>query len=234
MSRPMMPLGPQVAPVPPVVEVVVVTGVVVVEPCVVELVVVVGDVLVVVVPCGAVVVVAPPAPSAVTRAVTNPSTVNPSGPVSSWVGQPPLASSFSKQPFAGSRPPSNLSVALSMHPLSFAGTPFCSDFCQHLSTPTSLDETHFFLPAEHLFTTVSGNAGSTARTTPSTKPSAMVSKVSLSLKVRHGVSEPGGYFASSFAKHPFSGFVGPPSYFAITFVRQSLASGETPFCSAVA
>src|SRR5262249_47504375 len=106
------------------------------------------------------------------------------------------------------------------------------DFCQHLSTAPTFDATHFFLPAEHLFRTTSGYAGSTARTTASTKASAMASKSSLSPNVAHGASESSGYFVSSLVKHPFSGF-GPPSYFAIALVMQSLSFGVTPLLSAV-
>src|SRR5262245_4045035 len=62
-----------------------------------------------------------------------------------------LFSSFAKQPFAGSSPPSNFARTLSMQPLVFgsSGFPgFCA-FSWHLRRPLTLLAMHFFLPAPH-------------------------------------------------------------------------------------
>src|SRR5262245_18926863 len=234
----MMPFGPHVAP-EGIVVVVVVVGTVVVVVVVGPMVVVVvvpGPVVVVV--GGTVVVVGTPGSRSETTSATNASTSASTVAVSPKVGHgvsepaPYFASSFAKHPFSGAMPPLNLAFALSMQPLSLGETPFDSAFWWHFRSATSLLDRHFFLPAEHLLITMSGNAGSTAETALVTKASTLASSASLSPNVRHGVSDPCGYLASSLTKHPFSG-ARPPSYFACALVMQSLSVGSTPLVSAV-
>src|SRR4029453_544841 len=105
--------------------------------------------------------------------------------------------------------------------------PFVSAFWWHLSSPTSLVDRHFFLPAEHLLTMSCGNVGSTAVTAAVTKVSTFASNAALSPNVRHGASDPTGYLASSFAKHPLARST-PPSYLFSALVMQSLSVGGTP------
>src|SRR5262245_54589789 len=187
----MIPLGPHVAPEGIVVVVVVVGAVVVV-------VVVPGPVVVVV-------VVGTPGSRSETTSATNASTSAATVAESPKVGHgvsevaPYFASSFAKHPFSGSTPPSNFAFALSMQLLSLGETPFDSAFWWHLRRATSFVDRHFFLPAEHLLITMSGYAGSTAETVLVTKASILASSASLSPNVRHGVSSPGGYLASSLA-----------------------------------
>src|SRR5262245_16744733 len=66
--------------------------------------------------------------------------------------------------------------------------------------------------------------GSSAATTSATK----ASTADATAPVSPDVGQPP--FASSFAKHPFSGFA-PPSNFALAFSRHSLAFGSIPFAS---
>src|SRR4029453_16325811 len=67
-----------------------------------------------------------------------------------------------------------------------------------------------------------GAPGSRSVTTSSTKASTRASTADVSAKVGHGVSDPAGYFASSFAKQPFVGS-SPPSNFALTLSMQALS-----------
>src|SRR5262245_33016474 len=66
--------------------------------------------------------------------------------------------------------------------------------------------------------------GSSAATTSATKASTADSTAPVSPDVRQPP------FASSFAKHPFSGFA-PPSNFALALSRHSFAFGSIPFAS---
>src|SRR5262245_28421697 len=70
--------------------------------------------------------------------------------VSSWVMQslPFLFSSFSKQPFVASIPPSNLSSTL-VTQVGSATLPGVSAVCSHLSNPAAFLDMHFVLPARH-------------------------------------------------------------------------------------
>src|SRR5262249_34707157 len=128
-------------------------------------VVVVVDGAVVVVVEGAVVVVVVPGPfSPPTICATQLSTSASTDAVSSSVSQslPLLFSSFSKQPFVASAPPSNLAFTLSTHPLVFgsAGLPGVCASCWHLRRPATLPAMHFFLDTPHLLCV--GVPGSTA------------------------------------------------------------------------
>src|SRR5262245_26090549 len=69
-----------------------------------------------------------------------------------------FASSFAKHPLVGSRPPVYFAVALSTQPLAFGSVGFfgvCATWL-HLSRAAKSFDTHFFLPAPHLFWSVGG------------------------------------------------------------------------------
>jgi hypothetical protein len=90
---------------------------------------------------------------ACTNAATQLSTTASAATVSSNVMQslPVLPSSFSKQPFVGSTPPSNLPTALSTQPFVFGtgGFPGVSASCSHLMRPVPFFDMHLVLPAKH-------------------------------------------------------------------------------------
>jgi len=62
-----------------------------------------------------------------------------------------LFSSFSKQPLAGSTPPSNFVIAFVRQLLAFgsAGLPGVSASCSHLMRPVPFFDMHLVLPAKH-------------------------------------------------------------------------------------
>src|SRR5262245_8621029 len=62
-----------------------------------------------------------------------------------------LASSFAKQPFAGSPPPLYFAIALSTQPFVFGSVGFPGVWAslRHLSSPARYFDAHFFLPAPH-------------------------------------------------------------------------------------
>jgi hypothetical protein len=114
--------------------------------------------------------------TAATNAATHESTLASAEAVSSNVTQslPALLSSFSKQPFDGVAPPSNLALAFVTHEFAFGsfGLPGVRASWLHLRSPPALFAMHLSLLAAHLLCTAFAGAvaSSAIMATPRLRP----------------------------------------------------------------
>src|SRR5262245_59663920 len=135
-----------------------------------------------------------------------------------WQSFGSFASSFAKQPFAGSAPPVYFATALSTQPFVFGSVGFpgvCASL-RHLSSAARYFDAHFFLLAPHFVWSRGG--GSMATTSAATQASTAVSAA----PVLSTVGQSFGTLLSSFSKQPLAGS-SPPSNLVWALVTQSLA-----------